>query len=198
MSVSATRTVGRTGDAPDTWVDRHGDYLFRFAMHRVGDPSRAEELVQETFLAALQARSSFDGRSAFRSWLTGILKHKVADHFRRRASDPGTAEEQRLEQWCEERFDARGKWRKGPTGWQRLPEAPEERHELTRTLTGCLEKLPAQVAELFVLHEQRGVRTDRLAAEVGCTAGTLRVRLYRARVALRECLDRHWFGEPAP
>ncbi|MHC4945232.1 MAG: RNA polymerase sigma factor, partial [Planctomycetota bacterium] len=68
---------------PATWVDEHGDALYRFAITRLKDPEAAEEIVQETFLAALKAKDSFKGRSSERTWLIGILKNKVIDHFRK-------------------------------------------------------------------------------------------------------------------
>ena len=68
---------------PETWVDQHGDSLFRFALSRVQDPETAADLVQETFLAALRLRDAYAGRSSVRTWLTAILKHKIADCHRR-------------------------------------------------------------------------------------------------------------------
>ena len=59
---------------PDDWVDQYGDSLFRFAFQRVVDASVAEELVQETFLAAIRAKDRFKGQSSERTWLFGILK----------------------------------------------------------------------------------------------------------------------------
>ena len=79
MGHPMTNVPGR----PDQWVELHGDYLFRFALSRLRDPKTAEDLLQETFLAALQSLDRFEGRSTERSWLTGILKHKILDHFRR-------------------------------------------------------------------------------------------------------------------
>jgi len=64
-------------------VDRHGDVLYRYALLRLRSPDVAADVVQETFLEALRARGSFAGRSTERTWLVGILKHKVVDHFRR-------------------------------------------------------------------------------------------------------------------
>ena len=69
--------------APETWVDQHGDALYRFALRRVTDPELADDLVQETFLEGLSARSSFTGGSSVRTWLTAILKHKIIDQYRR-------------------------------------------------------------------------------------------------------------------
>src|SRR3989442_8368867 len=75
-------TAVRLSD-PERWVGEHGDYLFKFALVRLRDSAKAEDMVQETFLAALKGQQSFAGRSAEKSWLVGILKHKVLDHFRK-------------------------------------------------------------------------------------------------------------------
>ena len=68
---------------PETWVDQHGDSLYRYALFRVREVQVAEDLVQETLLAALGAKDSFAERSAIRTWLFGILKHKNIDHIRK-------------------------------------------------------------------------------------------------------------------
>src|SRR5271166_2218128 len=89
MSQENSSQSGRQGAAasplsdPERWVEEHGDYLFKYAISRLRDPSRAEDMVQETFLAALKGGKSFQGRSAEKSWLVGILKNKICDHFRK-------------------------------------------------------------------------------------------------------------------
>ncbi len=97
---------------PEDWVDQHGDYCFRFAVLRVHDSEVAQDLVQETFVAALEARDRFAGRSAERGWLVGILKHKLIDHFRRTSrecvlDDVGQLEDDREEEVF---FDQIGQW----------------------------------------------------------------------------------------
>jgi RNA polymerase sigma-70 factor (ECF subfamily) len=182
----------QVADHPEMWVDQHGEFLFRFAMHRVGGAAAAEDVVQETFLAALESRASFDGRSSFRTWLTSILRHKIADRLRRAPPEVGKDVEQ-LEQWAESLFKASGKWGSGPRRWSRQPASEAERSELSSVLEHCLGKIPAQIAEMFVLHEQHRVPGERLAASLGISTGNLWVRLYRARLALRECLEKNWF-----
>ena len=78
---SASQNAGLSD--PGRWVEEYGDYLFRYALMRLRDPSRAEDMVQETFLAALKGGRSFAGRSAEKTWLVGILKNKIADYFRK-------------------------------------------------------------------------------------------------------------------
>ncbi len=68
---------------PETWVDRYGDYLFKLALFRLRDATKAEDAVQETFLAALKGGKGFCGESSEKAWLAGILKHKIYDYFRR-------------------------------------------------------------------------------------------------------------------
>src|SRR5271166_2287281 len=78
---SAKATPGLSD--PERWVELHGDYLFKYALMRLRDPAKAEDAVQETFLAALKGGRSFAGRSAEKSWLVGILKNKIYDHYRK-------------------------------------------------------------------------------------------------------------------
>jgi len=182
----------QVADHPERWVDQHGEYLFRYAMHRGAGAAAAEDVVQETFLAALESRASFDGRSSFRTWLTSILRHKIADRLRK-AGPEVDADVELIEQWAESLFNARGKWGHGPRRWARRPTSETERSELSSVLERCLGKIPAQIAEMFVLHEQHRVPGPRLAASLGISTENLWVRLYRARLALRECLEKNWF-----
>lgn len=97
-------------EPPEEWVDRYGDTLFRFALARIGDPARAEDLVQETFLAALKPRRNFQQRSSPRTWLTAILKHKIIDHLRKAGREQAWGSEEALDRSIEELFDAAGHW----------------------------------------------------------------------------------------
>ena len=100
---------------PSEWVDRYGDYLFRYAMLRLRDRSASEDLVQETFLAALKSRGAFSGGSSEATWLVGILKHKIADHFRHQAREAPLEDGDLREQPDPYPFDGSGHWTSGPT-----------------------------------------------------------------------------------
>src|SRR5688572_2814348 len=78
---------------PTKWVDEHGDYLFRYAIVRLRDETLAEDIVQETLLAAIQSLASYSGKSAERTWLTGILKHKIIDYYRKNSRQIQITEE---------------------------------------------------------------------------------------------------------
>ena len=87
MSEKKTEQTGKR-TSPEQWVSQHGDYLFRFAMVKLRDEPSAEDAVQETLLAALQANKSFCGDSSERTWLVGILKHKIVDLIRKKVREP--------------------------------------------------------------------------------------------------------------
>ena len=101
---------------PASWVDRHGNYLFGYALRRLRQPELAEDLVQEALLAALRGRDQFTGASAERTWLVGILKRKIVDHLRRQHREQ-PASNLADDGWIDELFDKTGHWKKGPAKW---------------------------------------------------------------------------------
>jgi RNA polymerase sigma-70 factor (ECF subfamily) len=107
MSDKPPGSSGRLHD-PATWVDRHGDFLFRYAITRLGNQAVAEDLVQETFLAALRAGKNFFGRSAERTWFVGILKHKIVDYLRRQGRERAAKAGNSSSEMSEELFDKKG------------------------------------------------------------------------------------------
>ncbi len=198
--MSERGVVERLGDQqstpvcrPGDWVDRHGDVLFRYALRRVGDREVAEELVQECFLAALSARSRFDGGSSEQSWLVGILKHKIIDHFRRQSRNQeseDSAGPDRIEQLV---FTGKGFWKVRFSRWAGDPRALAESAEFWEVLRRCLDQLPQRLAAAFTLREIEQCTSEEVCQVLGLTETNLWARLHRARLGLRLCLDRHWF-----
>ena len=105
---------------PATWVDQHGDFLFRYALSRLGNRTVAEDLVQETFLAALRAEKNFSGRSVERTWFVGILKHKIVDYLRRQDRERPVSAVNSSGEKGEEPFDKSGWWQVKPAQCLRL------------------------------------------------------------------------------
>ena len=101
---------GTLAGDPQLWVDEHGDALYRYALSQLGDRSAAEDLVQETFLAALTARERFRGGSSARTWLISVLRHKLVDHWRRVGRRERLADPEALEVDVPTAFDERGRW----------------------------------------------------------------------------------------
>ena len=195
-----------TSDA-SAWLERYGDALYRYAAARIGGREPAEDLVQETFLAALQSRDRFQHRSSVRTWLFSILRHKIVDHYRRAqegreliaaesAADADADTDEALKRF----FTSGGLWSNVPSPWK-SPEQALERDEFWSVLDGCLGGLPRSLAQAFVLRELEEVDSERLCELLGLSPGNLRVRLHRARLLLRDCLETRWFGsrsEDAP
>jgi RNA polymerase sigma-70 factor (ECF subfamily) len=185
------------------WLERYGDALYRYAAARVGGREPAEDLVQETFLAALQARDRFQHLSSVRTWLFSILRHKIVDHYRRgqegrvlTAAEADADTDEALKRF----FTSGGLWSNAPSPWK-SPEQALERDEFWNVLDGCLGGLPRSLAQAFVLRELEEVDSERLCELLGLSPGNLRVRLHRARLLLRDCLEERWFGsrsEDAP
>ena len=179
---------------PALWVDQHGDYLYRYALMRVRNRELAENLVQETFLAALTARKGFTGRSTERTWMVGILKHKVIDHYRKSFREKSVSEIQTdEEQTIDSFYDSVGNPGKYPKDWMPDPEALLHSKEFWEIFRECLSKLPERTASAFSMRELDDQSTEDICKELGITPTNLWVILHRARLQLRECLERNWF-----
>jgi RNA polymerase sigma-70 factor, ECF subfamily len=178
---------------PETWVDQHGDSLFRFAVSRVQDPETASDLVQETFLAALRIRHTYAVRSSVRTWLVAILKHKIADRLREIGREQRSREGNGPGDGTEGMFDRHGHWRISPLDWGSDPLREYERREFWEVLGRCLSKIPAHLVDAFLERELEGLSREAICRDLDITPKNLSVRLFRARLLLRRCLEMNWF-----
>ena len=180
---------------PTQWVPRHADAMFRYALLQVRDREAAEERVQEAFVAALEARHSFTGASSERTWLIGILRHKIADSFRRRGLEQPMADPHEAAEAVAGMFSKHGKWRDAPARWAGNPDELLRRSEFWDALRQCLTRLPAPLGDAFQLREIQGLTTEKVRDLLGLSATNLSTRLSRARALLRRCLELAWFGK---
>jgi RNA polymerase sigma-70 factor, ECF subfamily len=181
-------------EGPEGWLDRHGDCLYRYALVRLRAPELAADLVQETFLEAFRTRSAFAGRSSERTWLVGILKHKIVDHLRKAGRDRSARFDTAPEASAEAAFDHRSHWRISPSAWTGDPRRVLETREFWEIFSNCLSKLPAGLADAFLLRELDGLSAEEVRQTLNITPANLWARLHRARLLLRQCLDSRWFG----
>ncbi len=181
-------------------MDDHGDYLFKFALARLRDPVKAEDAVQETFLAALKGGKTFQGRSAEKSWLVAILKNKIYDHYRKAGRETTFTD---LDFYSDEEGDrfvaeglGRAGWRheRGPVEWSQ-PGASLDSEAFWKTFYDCAGKLPKNVAAVFTLREVDDMPSREICALLDISEANLWVMLHRARMALRRCLETNWFGK---
>ena len=179
-------------------LESHRAYLLRVAMLQLRNAETAEDVVQDTIVAALQGAAGFSGRSSIKTWLTGILKHKIVDVIRRRVREPmvaGREEETRIDDF-DALFDESGHWENPPADWGD-PEAAVSRREFFDIVEFCLDKLPPNTARVFMMREVMELSGDEICKELAITSTNLWVIMYRARMALRQCLQQHWFAGSA-
>jgi RNA polymerase sigma-70 factor (ECF subfamily) len=178
---------------PIDWLERHGDALYRFAITRLRDPDAAADVVQEAFLDGLRGRDRFAGLASERTWLIGILKRKIADHYRRRGREVAGLDESD-DPDAPSGFDRRGLWKDGPRRWPGDPHSDLEQREFWLVLETCLSKMPSHLAQAYLAREMDEIPTEELCQQLGITPTNLWARLHRARMLLRACLEHNWFG----
>lgn len=184
---------------PTIWVDDHGDFLYRYAVVRLRDEALAEDCVQETLLSAIQSIGTYSGRSTERTWLTGILKHKIIDHFRKSVREQPINQDETDLSALDNFFNQSGRWKDHwhddfePADWRVTPEIAVEQSEFFKTFHRCLRKLPERVAGAFTLREIDGMGTDEICDVLQLTASNFWVIMHRARMNLRRCMELNWF-----
>ena len=177
-------------------VAQHRTYLLRYARLQLRNDTWAEDAVSETILAALAKPQSFGNRSQLKTWLVGILKHKVIDTLRQRrrevslASDDGDGSEE-LDALA---FKADGHFVEEPSDWGN-PEQELASRQFFAVLEACAEKLPPAMGRVFLMREWLELPSEEICKELQLTSTNLYVQLHRARLRLRECLELNWFGQ---
>ena len=181
-----------------TQIEDQRAYLLRFARLQLRNPEAAEDAVQETLVAALSAQAGFRGQSNVRTWLTAILKHKIVDAIRRSSRElaAGAFDEDPEIEDLGYKFRENGHWDERPEAWAE-PDSALERKQFLAALEQCLARLPARTAQAFLMREHLGLQTGEICKELGVTATHCWVLLYRARMALRQCLEGGWSGSGA-
>jgi RNA polymerase sigma-70 factor (TIGR02943 family) len=176
----------------------HRDYLLRFARLQLRNDAWAEDAVSETVLAALAKPQAFENRSQLKTWLVGILKHKVIDalrHHSREISGLGGTEEDDTDPLDYIAFKADGHFSQAPADWGN-PEQQLSSQQFFEMLDACVNKLPASQGRLFLMREWLELSSEEICKEMSLTPTNLYVQLHRARLRLRECLELNWFAQP--
>lgn len=176
-----------------TWLDEYGDYLYRYALLKVKDRHVAEDLVQETLLAAIAAKNTFSHQSTVRTWLTGILKHKIIDYFRRQkravAMDDlmGHENEDQLDSF----FKSNGHWNDKPEAFP-SPESVFQQKQFWLIFQKCLSGLKPKQADVFLAKEMHDMSNEEICKHFSITPTNAWVLMHRARLSLIKCLKTNW------
>ena len=190
-----------TTDAPlsfEQLLVSNRPYLLRFARLQLRNDTWAEDAVSETVLAALAKPQTFDNRSQLKTWLVGILKHKVIDalrHHSREVSGLESTDEDDSDPLEYLGFKADGHFSQAPAEWGN-PEQQFSSRQFFEVLDACTNKLPASQGRLFLMREWLELSSEEICKELGLTPTNLYVQLHRARLRLRECLELNWFANP--
>ena len=169
--------------------------LLAIARMQLRNETWAEDVVSETFVAALEGSRKFAGQSQLKTWVVGILKHKIIDQFRRSKREVSSEAQLEAEQveTFDELFAVDGHRLNTPLDWGD-PEESMSRTQFFEVLQMCVDKLPAGLARIFMMREWLDYETDEICKELGITSTNCFVMLFRARMRLRECLEMQWFG----
>lgn len=195
MNFDAPKDVEPVPD-PETWVDLYGNYLYRYALTRLSDPEVAQDIVQETFVAAIDAFKRFRGKSSIKTWLIAILKRKIVDHFRRAKNHHHLNTVNSAVDDIDRAFNNSGNWLVKPNDWTVNPGKAYEQQEFIDILYKCISKLPDRQAEIFMMREFEDMSTEQICHQLNITESNSWVILYRARLQLRSCLETNWLGKP--
>jgi RNA polymerase sigma-70 factor (ECF subfamily) len=178
---------------PSQWVETHADYLFNYCLRRVYSREIAEDLVQETFLAAYRGKDTFKGNSTERTWLVSILKRKIIDYYRKKGTKKEDAEID-FELPFYQSGNKSGQWNpeRTPHNWK-IEEQNIENEEFHKILEYCLSLLPDKWKSTFTLKVMEEMASEKVCKELNLSKSNFWVILHRARLKLRECLEQNWF-----
>lgn len=186
---------------PEKWVDNYADYLYSLALYRLGDEDEARDLVQDTFLSALKAKDSFKGEASEKTWLVSILKRKVIDQYRKRAVRKESSFEESEEykvayrHYFQEEGFRPGHWdsSSAPQEWSEVAKTDIEQKEFRSILARCLGKLPQAWSAVFAMKHMEDESSENICKELDISASNYWVILHRAKLQMRECLEKNWF-----
>lgn len=174
-------------------LELHGDYLYRLAYLQLRNKEAAQDIVQETFLAALNTKNSFEGRSSVKTWLVAIMRNKITD-YRRRSYKENVAEIP-VDEFVtdKEHFNFLGLWRETVTRWDACPEKLLTQKDFIEIMTSCINKLPIKFKDVVIARASSEKKTEEICKNLGITPTNLGAIIYRARMLLRDCLNMNWF-----
>jgi RNA polymerase sigma-70 factor (ECF subfamily) len=188
----------RAGDeaAFQSLIQRYHGPMLRLAMNYVGDRGLAEDVVQESWLTCLRSLDRFEGRSSLKTWLFGILVNVArarrrkesrilpfASFWRRDDSDGSRPTVDRS------RFGSDGMWSAGPHSWDNVPESKVLGDETLQHVRHAIDALPQKQREVILLRDVAGFDAAEVSGLLGISPANERVRLHRARAAVRQKLE---------
>jgi RNA polymerase sigma-70 factor (TIGR02943 family) len=182
---------------PSKWLASYGNYLYSLAFFKSGNKEVAEDLVQETFLAAVKAKDSFKGESSEKTWLTAILNNKIIDFYRKKDVLKDSAEyvSETESSFQQNFFESEGgHWKAdtAPRSWEESADEALNRGDFNRVLEYCIGKMPSKLVPVFIAKYIDDRDSDEICKELNISPSNYWVILHRAKVLMRSCLERNW------
>lgn len=186
---------------PKKWVENYGDYLFSIAILKTSHKETAEDIVQETFLAAIKSLSTFKGESSEKTWLTAILNNKIIDYYRKKDVLRNTEDYlQETEQSFTDSFfegaNARlGHWTKNeaPAQWIKGADEALVKADFYRIFEYCIGKMPPKLIPVFVSKFIDEKDAEKICKELNISSSNYWVMVHRSKILMRKCLEINWF-----
>jgi len=184
--------AGGDGSAFGQLVVRHQDRVYAVAMHLLRDASEAEEVVQETFLAALEKLGGFRGDAAFTTWLHRVAANAALMRLRKRRRAPDALADEPVEELLP-RFDAQGHLvLEGPShDWSKRADEQLADRQVRQAVEQAVQNLPEDYRIVFLLRDVEGLSSEAMADLLGISVAAVKSRLHRARLALRAKLGHY-------
>ena len=165
---------------PAAWLHEHGDVLYRYALRRLSHAADAEDAVQETLLAGIRSWDRFHGRSTVRTWLVGIMRHKVLDTLRaratQRAAETASIESHPLES-------------EGNPRTAQADSSPGENAELRAALRAAIDELGSPMREAVLLRVVDGHTTAAVCEALGISREQCWTLVHRAKTKLQHAIS---------
>ncbi|MCH2175589.1 MAG: sigma-70 family RNA polymerase sigma factor [Lentisphaeria bacterium] len=178
---------------PEKWVDLYGDYLYRFALSRLSDPSAAEDVVQETLLAAIKGVERYDETKVdFKFWLRGICRNKIVDTIRKRMREIPVEEIFEYDESPNRSMQLMGIPNNKPDTFSFAPDKQYQKKEFWKVFQSCASKLKSPMREIYLLKEIESLSTEEICKEFNITPNNLWVIVHRARGQMKKCLNKNW------
>jgi len=191
---------------PQRWIERYADYLHSYAFSRLNKAEVAEDLVQDTFFSALKAQESYQQNASEKTGLVSILKNKIIDHYRKKSTqnelnifDKPVGEDDGFNSMYFEGSSSgdSGHWTEAaePIKWRQSLETSVEKEEFHSILKGCISKLPQKWSAAFTMRNMDDLDTEEICKELSISPSNYWVIMHRAKVVMRECMEKNWFNQ---
>ena len=180
------------------WVVEFGDSLYNWAFHKVSDKQTAEDLVQETFLAALKSVENFQGKSSPKTWLFSILNHKIIDYYRKSSKTFISLDEQKEKRGIEiteSAFCRVGKWNEPDSPFEEPESHLLDNDDFKKVLDSCIENLPKAWKTILLSKYLLGKDGNEICQEMEITPSNYWQIIHRSKLSLKKCLDSNWFNK---